>query len=325
MKKKKERKFLHYLLLIFIWGFALLFFGLILGTITHEVIGHGLTAISFGNPLIAVEILVFRIDSTGFSLVPFNGFGTIWWEDSTQPTIHSLVFTTIMASVVPLIISIIFAFLLLFGKQTGLKKILFTCFAMYFIDPLCNYFIWPYLSGGGGDFRGITNFTGFNLLPFSIIALASSLVISSIIIYSFFGHNKKNIKNIFSVLLIILSFSLVFYLFYLVIFGSIMSYNGFEYCQKIDSVQRMNGCTYSMALEKLDPSICKTFSEPNKTSNCIWDVSYLSQNITLCQEVIIPGETDSCISAIAQKTKNLTICNYISNKTFSQECLDQTE
>ena len=323
MKKEKPKKFWNYFLKIILLGLMLIFFGLILGTTTHEVVGHGFTAIAFGNHLTAVKILVFRLDSTGLSFVPFDEFGRVWWEHSSQPTIHSIIFTLIMASVVPLIISIIFAFLLLLGKQKGFKKILFTCFAIYFIDPLCNYFIWPYISGSGSDFKAITNFTGFNLLPFSIISIASSLIISSIIVYKFFSKNNQKIKKILLVLLIVLSISLIFYLAYLVIFGNTMGYGGLESCQKINDIKRVDGCAYSLAIANKDDSLCKTISETNISSECHYYVAYLSENPTICSEVSIPKDKDSCFYQVADRSKNNSICSFISNKTFSDECLNE--
>ena len=323
MKKEKPKKFWNYFLKIILLGLMFLFFGLILGTIAHEVVGHGLTAVAFGNQLNAVKILIFQFDSDGFSFVPFSGFGQISWELSAQPTINSQIFTLIMASIVPLIVSIIFAFLLLLGKQRGLKKILFTCFAIWFIDPLCNYFIWPYLSGGGGDFREIINQTGFNLLPFTIIALASALIVSSVILYNLFSKNNPKIKKILLWLLIALTFSLIFYISYLVIFGNTMGYGGFKSCQKINDLKRMEGCAYSLAIANKDNSLCKTISETNISSDCYYYVAYWSENPTICSEVSIPEDKDSCFYWVADRTKNNSICNFITNKTFSDECLNE--
>jgi len=323
MKKEKQKKFWNYFLMILLGGLMFLFFGLILGTITHEVIGHGLTAVAFGNQLNAVKILIFQLDSTGFSFVPFSGFGQISWELSAQPTIHSQIFTLIMASITPLIISIIFAFLLILRKQRGLKKVLFTCFAIWFIDPLCNYFIWPYLSNGGSDFQEIISKTGFNLLPFTIIAIASTLIISSVICSKFLSKNNQKIKKILLGLLIILTLSLSFYILYLVIFGNTMSYGGFESCQKINDIKRMDGCAYSLAIANKDNSLCKTIFETNISSDCSYYVAYWSENPSICYDVSIPQDKDSCFYQVADRTKNNSICNFITNKTFSNECLNE--
>ena len=328
MKKRMNNKFLHYFKLTIIWGLSLFFFGLVLGTIAHEVVGHGLTAIAFGNGLSEVTILNFQINSEGFSIVPLSGllsglYGSVNINKLVAPTIHSEIFFLIMASIFPLIIAIIFGFLLLLGKQKGFKKILFICFALWFLDPIAQYFI-PYvigMTGGHSDFGKIVSKLGFNIFPFVLIAIISAVIISGIIIYRLFNMNKQILKKILFYSLITLSLLLIGYIAYLIIFGNAIANGGVETCQKIKDFRRMEGCIFSVALANKDSSICQILSENKKIGECLAAIASNYKDISFCKEVILQEDKDTCFYKLADDMEDLSICDYISNKTYSEGCL----
>lgn len=82
MKKKTIKKVTIYLALVFI-------FGALLGTIFHEVIGHGLAVIIFGGRITEVCIFTFQFGDSGLSVAPciFGRINYKFLHEQTPPTI----------------------------------------------------------------------------------------------------------------------------------------------------------------------------------------------------------------------------------------------
>lgn len=209
MKKLKHKvpKLITFISLLFLLG-------LVLGTITHEVIGHGLTAIAFGNRLTAVQILVFRFDSNGISLVPFSGFGRVFFGDTSKYD----PFITLGGSLITLVVSIVFTFLLLLKKSKGIRKFILICFSLYFIDTIYNYILKPYIQtfwSIGGDYIVLEDYMGYYFPLLSIFTAVFSWTAISIIFYKSFMKQDRKITRFFFWELVILSVLITIFLTYI--------------------------------------------------------------------------------------------------------------
>ena len=300
----------------------LLIFGLILGTIFHEIVGHGVTAMLFGDKVTAAEILFLKINAQGISLVPFSGFGALWHKNTTNPTMLSLIFITLMGSFAPLIASIIFSLLLLLTKSKGFKKTLFICFSLWFIDPLANYVIWPAF-GGGGDFRTIIESTGYNIIPFTLISIISALVIGSIIVYKIFNKNKPKLDKILFYGIIIVFVLLLISFFYIILQANNFERRGIEECYKIRDMAREESCISLIALTTNNKDLCEALTLNSTRDNCLLRVSYFYNDPLLCDKIIKGSVKDHCFLGIAIKLKNLSFCDKIINKNTLQECMGE--
>ena len=279
-----------------LWAVMLLVVGLVLGTIGHEVLGHGSVMLLSGESITKVKILFFTFDSGGVSFVPeFTGFGYIWGSNNQSYNIIFDIVFRIMGSGFNLIVSLIFLFLILLKKWKGFKKILFICLAVWFIDAFCNYVLWPYVTGGGSDFEYLYNWTGFNLIPFSVIVGFVTLVGSAIVIYRILNKENKKFEKIMLYALIIASCLVLAYFAYLVIAGSNMQKNGISECDKIGDSLRKDNCIYSVALYTNNESLCALTHYEDTQDYCYGDLAYYSKNSSLCQFIIDDSYKQECL------------------------------
>ena len=318
--KRGKRNTIRIVYKLIFWAFMLLFFGLILGTISHEILGHGITSLFFGNKIIAVEILTLKINSHGLNFVPFSGFGAIWYENTTNPTLLSGIIIKLMGSSFPLIVSLLASLYLLLKKPKGFKKILLICFSLFFIDSLMNYVIWPFL-GGGSDFDAMIKHTPYNITPFILISILSALIIGSVIIYSISDRNNKKWNKFLQYSLLIIFILLIASFTYIILQSNTFEKHGMSGCKKIMDIERRDGCNYMFAEITYNPSLCEGIRANSTKTDCFWDVAYFSGDFNICKKIDEDSKKNDCFSDLAEKVKNPLICNEITNETLIPECL----
>jgi len=214
MKKKGWKGKLKSTLLFLIF---LLLFGLTLGTFIHEFIAHGGTAYIFGGEITDFRISILSKVNGSFSIHPlniiggwtYNTFPKYWYEEMTLKwgdyTPLADGFITIMAPIISLLISLTATLFILTKKPKGWRKYLLLVFAIYFIDPLWNFF--------ASDFTYLFNLIGFFYhLPFVIISILVAIN-SSFIIYMSLRQKFKR-EKLFKRSIILLYLLVFLYLIY---------------------------------------------------------------------------------------------------------------
>lgn len=206
MKKKTIKKVTIYLALVFI-------FGALLGTIFHEVIGHGLAVIIFGGRITEVCIFTFQFGDSGLSVAPCI-FGRINYKFLHEQTPLQYGFIIIMGSISTFIFSLFASVILLLKKLKGRIKIIFIIFSLYFLDIIFNLIIWLKPSRLH-DFNNIYYYLDISIILIIPIVLFGAFTNILIIKYSI--QNKKlskEIKNILLSFLILTIFSTFIFLTY---------------------------------------------------------------------------------------------------------------
>ena len=197
-----------------------LFFGFFLGTLSHELIGHGLTAVLFGGEVTKVCVIFVEADSGGLSLnyceSAYGSFGYSNWNLQVIPLNYG--FVILMGSVLTFVISLIFSFVLLFKKKLKFySKCIFSVMALYFIDILFFYF-YSFVSSTA-DFARILEDLDISIVPlFQVIALGAFTTMTIL----FYKLRDKEIKSDLKLIL----YSLLFLT--LVSLAVFMVYFGFE-------------------------------------------------------------------------------------------------
>jgi hypothetical protein len=199
----------------------LLVFGNFVGTFVHELGGHGLTAILLGGKVTSICVLFVDVDSSGLHFVPcivkygINfAFGRANYDfEHITPLQYGYI--TMMGSLITLLVSIIFSFVLLYKDVKGYKKIIFSIFAIYFLDML-NMFA-SFFAGRHNDFWNILNSLNISLVPLLPIVLFSVFTTMTILYYKW--KDKKISKELKIVLTFVLSLVVVSLAIFLVWFG----------------------------------------------------------------------------------------------------------
>lgn len=187
MNKKKLIKYIF-------WIIFCLLFTLIFGTMLHEFVGHGLTGIYYGGEIDRVCVLFINYNlSTEKIFIEPCIFGKTWTlipeENINNDTLSIF---TVMGSIPPLIISIIFTLVILFGKFNNFYTRTFIySLAIQFIDPVYNY-VKPYLFGGGSDFQNLLQYNSISPLPLAIFSLILGMLTISAIIYKEYNISKNS-------------------------------------------------------------------------------------------------------------------------------------
>jgi len=196
--------------LIFILCF--LFFALFIGTLVHEIIGHGLTAVFLGGGVSKVCVLFLKFDSAGLEITPCasnnNFFGWINWKFEEYGLNYK--FSVIAGSLSTFIISIFSSFFILFKKRfAGFSKYVLIIFSLFSFDAVYNslkFFV------GTGDFFNIfkSNSLIIILLPIILLGFFVNL---TILFYRLRNKDlNAHLKIIFSSLLFLTLFSLTLFL-----------------------------------------------------------------------------------------------------------------
>jgi len=193
-----------------------LFFGAFLGTLTHELIGHGVTTILLGVKITEICVLFFKINQEGSSFTSClsnNGFFgglTIKFEESTPINYW---FVAIMGSLSTFLVSILFSFILLFKKKlTGYLKQILIVFSLYFVDLLYGFFKILFKSG---DFFYISTKLEISLIPLILITFFGAFTTITILFYKLKNKEISNcLKIIFSSLLFLILISLFAFMAY---------------------------------------------------------------------------------------------------------------
>jgi len=160
------------------WIILCLLFALIFGTLTHEFLGHGLTAVYYGGNIERICVLFLNYENSSFFIEPCI-FGRVWTL-IPEENINNLSMTifTIMGSVTPFIISLLSLLIIIFANfRNFYLRTFFYSLSLWVIDPLFNY-VRPYIFGGGADFQDIIQYN--TLLPLLIGILASFIFLFAI-------------------------------------------------------------------------------------------------------------------------------------------------
>lgn len=191
----------------------ILIFGVILGTLCHEIIGHGLTAIILGGKVTEICIITFQINSSGVQFNPCV-FGYMNYN-LNEETPLKYGFILIMGSVFTFIISLIATLILLFKKIKGYPKIIIMIFSLYFMDIIYNLVRSALYPGNLRDFVNIYNYLDISIAP--IIPIVIFGMFNTLVVLNYRIQNKnisKEVKNIIFASLTITLISLAIFLVY---------------------------------------------------------------------------------------------------------------
>jgi hypothetical protein len=197
-----------------------LFFGTFLGTLMHELLGHGMTAVLFGGEITKVCVLFFEANSQGL-LLNYCGkaYGFIFgYVTYNLENINMLSggFTTIMGSVFTFIISLIFSFIILLKKKfSGYSKYILTIFSLYFLDIIYNFS--KLYRGEKGDFLKIVTVTKISLTPLLLIVLLGAITTTTLLFYKL--KDKKMERKLKITFILLLSLTLASLVAFLIYFG----------------------------------------------------------------------------------------------------------
>ena len=171
----------------------LLSLGLVLGTVIHEFVGHGLTTYAFGGNVTRYKASIISYQNNILRLNPFyigGGIDSGWYEYNNRSldwgdyNPFAFGFIAIMAPVVALLISLTASIIILAKKPKGWTRLILIIFSLYFIDPLSNFFT--------SDFYRPTGLIGFlNTFPFYVISVLVAIIGSSTIYMAVKERYKK--------------------------------------------------------------------------------------------------------------------------------------
>lgn len=317
----------------------LLVFGLILGTLAHEILGHGLVIVLLGEEIEKLHILGFVVYPE-FYFEGVMGFGYISSKAFVTANPIEDGILIIMGSMSTFLVSLAFIPIFLRTKSKGIKYYILLTFSLYFADMLMHSL--PLLDKEPYEGAKILGLSSNMLWGFAVLTcLLMSLAILLKLLSDFrigrgikFYRSFPKIVNYFSIffLVVLILFSGFFFSFTYIRYQKSKSIEAdierlnidqkISFCSSQEKFYR-DFCFFMISKDNPNSEIiangnlCQNIEDYDLRQNCYWWLYRLNDNTEICEKMEDDVDAYICKAWI---TKDLNECMGLEKKSSRKTC-----